>query len=182
MTTTIKLDAKAMETLFPDGTEARVNLQQAVIQEFANRNFRIPDSKELIERADRQAAALSKEWVGISQVALERHFGVSGSYQRNSHEAMQKFVQDEMKPRMIRILDNQAQETVAEHLASEKFIKWAEDLVNRLAEKRFNELMQDLAQKQADGIDLVMRQQFYSYIQSILDKAQGQETLEQTSN
>lgn len=38
MTTVIKLDTKAMNALFPEGSEARVDLQAAVIKNFINRN------------------------------------------------------------------------------------------------------------------------------------------------
>lgn len=38
MTTQIKLDASAMNALFPEGSEARVNLQNCVVAEFIRKN------------------------------------------------------------------------------------------------------------------------------------------------
>lgn len=40
MTIEFKLDTHAVETLFPEGTEARVKLQQAVIEEFTRRHIK----------------------------------------------------------------------------------------------------------------------------------------------
>lgn len=35
----LQLDTDALEALFPEGTEARLDLQQAVLQNIVNRNF-----------------------------------------------------------------------------------------------------------------------------------------------
>lgn len=37
MTIRLQLDTKAVESLFPEGSEARVDLQQAIVQNMANR-------------------------------------------------------------------------------------------------------------------------------------------------
>lgn len=50
MTTEIKLDTAAMNALFPEGSTARVNLQQAVIQNFAERFVKGTLSDESLEQ------------------------------------------------------------------------------------------------------------------------------------
>lgn len=51
----LQLDSQALEKLFPEGTEARVELQQAVIQNIINRRF-IKESNEQIKKSVDEAA------------------------------------------------------------------------------------------------------------------------------
>ncbi|WDS61614.1 hypothetical protein [Cronobacter phage vB_Cdu_VP8] len=50
----LQLDSSALEALFPEGTEARLDLQQAVLQNIVDRNF-IKMSDKKIDEAIKQA-------------------------------------------------------------------------------------------------------------------------------
>lgn len=72
MTFEIKIDSNALERLFPEGTEARVKLQQAVIQNFATRVIKDQSQASL-------ARLIRKEIEPVVKDAVAEHF-VGGAW------------------------------------------------------------------------------------------------------
>lgn len=70
MTVEIKLDTNAMNALFPEGTEARVNLQKAVIANFAKTNLKPSQvvQKEVMAEIDKEAKKITEEVLRELQV------------------------------------------------------------------------------------------------------------------
>lgn len=62
-TVEIKLNAAAMDRLFPEGTEARVNLQQTIIQNFATRFIKLKTNAELAAWIQPQIRSVTQEVV-----------------------------------------------------------------------------------------------------------------------
>lgn len=73
MSIELRIDTAALERLFPDGSAARVNLQQAVIQNFVDRHIKIKSSTDI----PRMLAQFNEKIQDAIKTEFNRH--ISGS-------------------------------------------------------------------------------------------------------
>lgn len=66
----IQLDTKALQTLFPEGSEARIDLQRAVVANMLRKSFRGDLSLALRDEIDRTALELRAEMKTLIQAEL----------------------------------------------------------------------------------------------------------------
>lgn len=94
MTLKISLDRAALEALFPEGTEARANLQRAVLTDLVGK-LALKDTKYLgADLAEAARSAAAKE----NRALLAKHFGSNHMFLNEQvEEAVKKAVQTEYR-------------------------------------------------------------------------------------
>lgn len=94
MTLKISLDRAALEALFPEGTEARANLQRAVITDLIGK-LAIKDCKLLDAELQRQVHECTAR---LNRELLAKHFGSNHMFLNEQvEEAVKKAVQAEYR-------------------------------------------------------------------------------------
>lgn len=176
MGTTVKLDTKAMEALFPEGSEARVELQQAVIQNFADRHLRVPDLSELKQLAEKRTSELNKTWEDIVTKSLHQHYGTSPTGARiygRDEKVLREYVKTKLVPLLGRYMDDHMHEMVRAQMETEGFGTNLEKRIEYLAEQRMKRMIDDLGEKHFNEISQLLADQFSGLMQAIFDKQMG---------
>lgn len=128
MSMSIKLDAAALAALFPEGTEARVELQRAVLAEFCRQHIKASWIKENIEDELRQLRTrIRAEVLETIQV-------------KNSWGEFTKLFRDELRTEIqgqVKNLRNaKIKEEVEAHFTDEAIARRVEVIVDRLIKDR----------------------------------------------
>lgn len=95
----LQLDSKALEALFPEGSEARVHLQSAVIQSFANRYIKCVADEELkkLDSKIREEVQRIIAKDGLFTYQMYKGYVVSDTYKNKLKNAINEEVDDIIK-------------------------------------------------------------------------------------
>lgn len=114
MTVQIKLDTNALVTLFPEGSEARLELQQAVLQEAARRMLKGLTEQELISLirpvVERTVAEVKEEWGTFKKDTWKYTFTPS----REIRDGIRQAVNEELASFSVSSLNKALEETPLE--------------------------------------------------------------------
>lgn len=113
MTTVIKLDASALQILFPEGSEARADLTRAVVIDFARKcikkDFEGPAFKALKDEASNEAfRALEANKAEYGIAGIRRIYGGSNPYNVE--------ITDEYRREIVKTIDNQYRSILREEV------------------------------------------------------------------
>lgn len=136
----IKLDAKALEALFPEGTEARANLQQCVLTNFSNKIIRnIGESKmaTIINNYMRENNIVTDHTEGIKD-AVSEYLGTQ--YSISSHKRL--------VPETISMLRRQIRISTSEIIEKE-----VSACIKETVEEKLENIRVDIGSRIDDKID-----------------------------
>lgn len=143
----IRLDTKALAALFPEGTEARVHLQNAVVAEFIRRHIK-PSlvEKDVIDHIDIAERNAVNEVLNKLGATTDRFSGYGGSIKFSSS--------------FIRLLDEKATESVNNLMSvlihayaeSDACKRRVDNLVAKAIETRFSAALDKAVQDRLQAI------------------------------
>lgn len=116
MSIELRLNPEALAAMFPEGTEARVELQKAVVFEFVKRNLRVASLGPEVERAIRDAMndsqRISKGVVEQAQAAVLGELGLKKAGAWGDTYELQPGARNEVYVKVKAAFDERVNETI----------------------------------------------------------------------
>lgn len=153
MTTTIKLDTNAMNALFPEGTEARVKLQQSVIQNVANSFIKTGESQFITaieSKVDHSLRGLSESVNKLAhrliteKIGKVTGFGMEPKLTEEMRDLLEVDIERNLKQIIREISHENVRATVLENIHAER--------LESLADKYLRKYCKESAQKIVDKL------------------------------
>lgn len=150
MTIELKLDTAALSALFPEGSEARVNLQQACTENFARRHFR-GLGEDVLRRLDVfRAEALAE--IESKYTTQKNGWGpqvLSDSLREKMAAEVEKSVNqcfsDQVNACVAKAIDEFDLESKIRRLLDSQIENFANRAAQRLVEERFKQAMKAIS-------------------------------------
>ncbi|AFC21192.1 hypothetical protein GAP31_014 [Cronobacter phage vB_CsaM_GAP31] len=136
----LKLDTAAVEKLFPEGTELRVNLQQAVVNNIAKRALERQVSHDIdnaIRRHVQQECGMY-DLSGMVRTELEKNIQNNGW---NKPDTVKDYAADKIRGQVTRHVEN---------LASTEFDKLVNGIIDKATERMKESIDRKIAQALLD--------------------------------
>lgn len=142
MTVQIKLDTHALSALFPEGAEARVELQSAVIAEFLRKNIKpqvVHDNlRDMIDSRVKEATRDALKQLGVSMTWARPELTQQFKAQ------IQKEVHDQVNALM--------REGIRDYVASAEFLDWRDSMVKMIVEQSFRRALDEAVNQRLQQI------------------------------
>lgn len=121
MSLELKIDTNALMTLFPEGSETRLNLSQAVIEEAVKRMIKSSSTAEVVKIAGEASRKVSDE---VTRLLIENYFTRS----RTGFDGL------EMKPGFKAVISSRVLDLVNEAIGNsvDSQIKFYEPRINKM--------------------------------------------------
>lgn len=156
----LKLDTAAVEKLFPEGTELRVNLQQAVVNNIAKRALERQVSHDIdnaIRRHVQQECGMY-DLSGLVRTELEKNIQSNGW---NKPDTVEDYAADKIRGQVTRHVEN---------IADTEFNKLINEILDKATERMKTSIDRKIAQALLD-IDKHVSARLNNNFAAIIDAA-----------
>jgi len=133
MSIQLKLDGKAVASLFPEGSEARIQLSNAVVAEVLSKHLKPQYIGDAVERQIFEAKTSAITEV-LSKMGVQSKWGnisLSEEFRKTLHELIAKTVKGRID------------QAIHEHVTSEETKAWLNRRVEYAIEQRFNRALDE---------------------------------------